>query len=123
MIKDFFLFFILGVSLLVLQSTWLYGESINPFRIDLLFILIIFLGTLNRLSLGLVLGVLLGTDGGYPVLGWNGKGHDSISAGRLDSPSGLDSNHNSIHLFYGFLSSASTDPVWFCVLFSSNPFQ
>ncbi len=72
MIKDFFLFFILGLSLLVLQSTWLYGESINPFRIDLLFILIIFLGTLNRLSLGLVLGALLGMM--VDILSWGGIG-------------------------------------------------
>ena len=72
MVKDFFFFFILGVSLLVLQSTWLYGESINPFRIDLLFILIIFLGTLNRLSLGLILGVLLGMM--VDILSWGGIG-------------------------------------------------
>lgn len=72
MIKDFFFFFILGISLLVLQSTWLYGESINPFRIDLIFILIIFLGTLNRLSLGLVLGALLGMM--VDILSWGGIG-------------------------------------------------
>jgi hypothetical protein len=60
MVKNFFFFLGLGLVLLVLQSTWLYGESINPFRIDLLFILIIFLGTLNRLILGLILGALLG---------------------------------------------------------------
>ena len=72
MVKDFFLFIVLGVSLLVLQSTWLYGEWINPFRIDLLFILIIFLGTLNRLSLGLILGVLLGMM--VDILSWGGIG-------------------------------------------------
>jgi hypothetical protein len=60
MIKDFFLFFILGLFCLVLQSTWLSGEIIHPFRLDLLFILIIFLGSLNRLGLGLILSVLLG---------------------------------------------------------------
>ena len=76
MIKDFFFFFILGVGLLVLQSTWLYGESINPFRIDLLFILIIFLGTQNRLSLGLLLGVLLGTM--VDILSWGGMGKAMI---------------------------------------------
>jgi len=76
MVKDFFFFFILGVSLLVLQSTWLYGEWINPFRIDLLFILIIFLGTLNRLSLGLILGVLLGLM--VDILSWGGMGKAMI---------------------------------------------
>jgi len=60
MIKDFFLFFILGLIFLVLQSTWLAGEAINPFRPDLIFILIIFVGTLNQLGLGLILSVLLG---------------------------------------------------------------
>lgn len=62
MIRDFFLFFLLGLFCLVLQSTWLSGEIINPFRLDLLFIVIIFLGTQNRLGLGLglVLSVLLG---------------------------------------------------------------
>lgn len=60
MIRDFFLFYILGLFCLVLQSTWLSGEIINPFRLDLLFILIIFLGSLNRLGLGLTLSVLLG---------------------------------------------------------------
>jgi rod shape-determining protein MreD len=72
MIKNFFFFFILGIGSLVLQSTWLYGESINPFRIDLLFVLIIFLGTLNRLSLGLFLGVLLGMM--VDLLSWGGIG-------------------------------------------------
>jgi len=68
MVKEFFLFFILGLIFLVLQSTWLYGEAINPFRIDLLFILLIFWGTLNRLGLGLILGVLLGMM--VDVLSW-----------------------------------------------------
>lgn len=60
MIKDFFVFLILGLFCLVLQSTWLSGEAINPFRLDLLFIVIIFLGSLNRLSLGLIVSFLLG---------------------------------------------------------------
>ena len=72
MIKDFFLFFFLGLGLLVLQSTWLYGESINPFRIDLLFILIIFLGTLDHMWLGLILAVLLGMM--VDILSWGGLG-------------------------------------------------
>jgi rod shape-determining protein MreD len=76
MVKKFFLFFALGLSLLVLQSTWLYGEIINPFRIDLLFILIIFLGTLDRLSLALILGVLLGMM--VDILSWGGMGKAMI---------------------------------------------
>jgi rod shape-determining protein MreD len=68
MVKEFLLFFILGLIFLVLQSTWLYGDAINPFRIDLLFILLIFWGTLNRLGLGLILGVLLGIM--VDVLSW-----------------------------------------------------
>ncbi len=76
MAKDFFFFFILGLGLLVLQSTWLYGEFINPFRIDLLFILIIFLGTLNRLTLSLILGVLLGLM--VDILSWGGMGKAMI---------------------------------------------
>jgi rod shape-determining protein MreD len=76
MIKDFFLFLGLGVGLLVLQSTWLYGESINPFRIDLLFILIIFFGTLNRLILGLILSALLGMM--VDILSWGGLGKAMI---------------------------------------------
>jgi rod shape-determining protein MreD len=76
MVKKFLLFFILGLILLVLQSTWLYGEMISPFRIDLLFILIIFLGTLERLSLGLLLGVLLGMM--VDILSWGGMGKAMI---------------------------------------------
>jgi rod shape-determining protein MreD len=76
MVKEFFLFFALGLSLLVVQSTWLYGEVINPFRIDLLFILIIFLGTLNRLSLALILGALLGMM--VDILSWGGMGKAMI---------------------------------------------
>lgn len=76
MIKEFFLFFIIGLILLVLQSTWLYGEIINPFRFDLVFILIIFLGTLDRLSLGLILGVLLGLT--MDILSWGTMGKAMI---------------------------------------------
>jgi rod shape-determining protein MreD len=72
MIKEFLLYFFLGLGLLVLQATWLYGEPINPFRIDLLFILIIFFGTLNRLTLGLILGFLLGIL--VDILSWGGMG-------------------------------------------------
>jgi rod shape-determining protein MreD len=59
-IRDFFLFLSLGLFCLILQSTWFFGEMMDPFRLDLLFILIIFLGTLNRWSQGLILSALLG---------------------------------------------------------------
>lgn len=72
MIKDFFLFLALGLFFLVLQATWFSGEAIHPFRPDLLFILIIFLGTLNRLALGLILSVLLGMIA--DILSWGGLG-------------------------------------------------
>jgi rod shape-determining protein MreD len=49
---------------------------ISPFRIDLLFILIIFLGTLERLRLGLLLGVLLGLM--VDILSWGGMGKAMI---------------------------------------------
>ncbi len=72
MVKDFFLFLALGLIALVLQSTWLYGEWVNPFRLDIIFILIIFLGTMNRLGLGLTVSVLLGMM--VDVLSWGGLG-------------------------------------------------
>ena len=72
MIKDFFLFLALGLISLVLQSTWLSGEWVNPLRPDIIFILIIFLGTLNRLGLGLVVSALLGMM--VDVLSWGGLG-------------------------------------------------
>jgi len=65
-------FFPLGLLILVLQSTWFYGEVLHPFRFDLVFILIVFLGTLERLWSVLIVGFLLGfiTD----VLSWGGMG-------------------------------------------------
>jgi rod shape-determining protein MreD len=72
MVKDFFLFLALGLVSLVLQSTWLSGPWVNPFRPDLIFILIIFLGTLNRLGLGLAVSGLLGML--VDVLSWGGLG-------------------------------------------------
>ena len=72
MIKDFFLFLALGLVSLVLQSTWLNGEWVNPFRVDIIFILIIYLGTLNRLGLGLAVSVFLGMM--VDVLSWGGLG-------------------------------------------------
>jgi len=60
MIKDFFIYLGLGLVLLVLQATWLYGEWINPFRLDLVFILIVFIATQDQLGMGLILSALLG---------------------------------------------------------------
>jgi rod shape-determining protein MreD len=60
MIKDFFIYLGLGLVLLVLQATWLYGEWINPFRLDLVFILIVFVATQDQLGMGLILSALLG---------------------------------------------------------------
>lgn len=60
MIRDFSFYLILGLFCLVLQSTWLSGDMIHPFRLDILFIMIIFLGFGNRFGQGLVLSFLLG---------------------------------------------------------------
>jgi rod shape-determining protein MreD len=60
MIKDFVLFLILGLLCLVLQSTWLSVDLIHPFRLDILFVLIIFLGSLKRFVPGLILSFLFG---------------------------------------------------------------
>ena len=60
MIRDFFIFLVIGILLLILQTTWLYGDWINPFRLDLVFIFIVFLATQNRPALGLILSALLG---------------------------------------------------------------
>ena len=54
-IKEFFIWLGIGLVFLVLQATWFYGEEINPFRLDLVFILIIFLGTLNQFGLGILI--------------------------------------------------------------------
>jgi rod shape-determining protein MreD len=72
MVKDFFIILALGLISLVLQSTWLSGVLVNPFRPDLIFILVIYWGTLNRLSLGLALCVLMGMM--VDVLSWGGLG-------------------------------------------------
>jgi rod shape-determining protein MreD len=60
MVKEALLFCLLGLVLLVLQSTWLAVEVDNPFRPDLLFVLLIFLATRNRLAMGLILSILYG---------------------------------------------------------------
>jgi rod shape-determining protein MreD len=59
-IRDFFIFLAIGILLLVLQSTWLCGDWINPFRLDLVFIFVVFLATRNRPGPGLILSALLG---------------------------------------------------------------
>jgi rod shape-determining protein MreD len=61
MVKDTLKFCLIGLLFLVLQSTWLAVEVDNPWRPDLLFILLIFSGTQNRLRWGLILSVILGS--------------------------------------------------------------
>ena len=60
MVKDILLFCLIGLLFLGLQSTWLAVGADNPLRPDLLFILLIFLGTQNRLRRGLILSIVLG---------------------------------------------------------------
>jgi rod shape-determining protein MreD len=48
------------MACLVLQATWFYGEEINPFRLDLVFILVTLLGTLNQFGLGILISAFLG---------------------------------------------------------------
>ena len=60
MIKDFFIWLGIGMALLVLQATWFYGEEINPFRLDLVFILVTLLGTLSQFGLGILISAFLG---------------------------------------------------------------
>ena len=59
-IKDFFIWLGIGMALLVLQATWFYGEEINPFRLDLVFILVTLLGTLSQFGLGILISAFLG---------------------------------------------------------------
>lgn len=65
-------FFLLGLLALVLQSTWFFGEVIHPFRLDLIFILIVFLGTQDKVWPVLLVGFLLGLIN--DVLSWGGMG-------------------------------------------------
>ncbi|MEW6185398.1 MAG: rod shape-determining protein MreD [Thermodesulfobacteriota bacterium] len=76
MAKKYILLFLLGLVLLVLQSTWLYGETIHPFRFDLVFILIFCLGTQERVFPGLILGFFLGLM--MDILSWGGMGKAMI---------------------------------------------
>jgi cell shape-determining protein MreD len=59
-IKDFFIWLGIGIAFLVLQSTWFYGEEINPFRLDLVFILVTLLGTLGQFIPGILISAFLG---------------------------------------------------------------
>ncbi len=59
-IKEFFIWLGIGMAFLVLQATWFYGEEINPFRLDLVFILVTLLGTLNQFGLGILISAFLG---------------------------------------------------------------
>lgn len=67
--KDFLIWAGIGLLFLVLQSTWFYGEEINPFRLDLVFVVIIILGGLNRLGMGVVISALLGMI--VDILSWD----------------------------------------------------
>ena len=69
MLKDFFIWLGIGLLFLVLQSTWFYAEEINPFRLDLVFVVIIILGGLNRLIMGVALSALLGMI--VDILSWD----------------------------------------------------
>jgi rod shape-determining protein MreD len=69
MVKDFLIWMGIGLLFLVLQSTWFYGEEINPFRLDLVFVVIILLGGLNRLWLGITISALLGMI--IDILSWD----------------------------------------------------
>ena len=60
MIKEFLIWLGIGLVFLVLQATWFYGEEINPFRLDLVFILVTLLGTLNQFGRGILISALLG---------------------------------------------------------------
>jgi cell shape-determining protein MreD len=68
-IKDFFIWLGIGMVFLVLQATWFYGEEINPFRLDLVFILVTLLGTLSQFGLGILVSALLGML--VDVLSWD----------------------------------------------------
>lgn len=69
MVKDFFLWLGIGLLCLVLQSTWFYGEEINPFRLDLVFIVVIILAGLGRMRIGIPLSALLGMV--VDILSWD----------------------------------------------------
>jgi rod shape-determining protein MreD len=68
-IKEFFIWLGIGLFFLVLQATWFYGEEINPFRLDLVFILITLLGTLNQFGPGILISAFLGLL--VDVLSWD----------------------------------------------------
>jgi len=59
-IKEFLIWLGIGLVFLVLQATWFYGEEINPFRLDLVFILVTLLGTLNQFGPGILISAFLG---------------------------------------------------------------
>jgi rod shape-determining protein MreD len=59
-IKEFLIWLGIGLVFLVLQATWFCGEEINPFRLDLVFILVTLLGTLNQFGPGILISAFLG---------------------------------------------------------------
>lgn len=69
MVKNTLIGLAVGLLFLVLQSTWLYGNEINPFRLDLVFIVIILLAGFNRLGTGIVLSAFLGMM--VDILSWD----------------------------------------------------
>ena len=72
MIKEFFLFLLFGLIFLALQSTWFAPDFLDPLRLDMVFVLVIFLGTLTRIGRGLSLSILLGLF--VDVLSWGMPG-------------------------------------------------
>jgi rod shape-determining protein MreD len=68
-LKDFFIWLGIGLLFLILQSTWFYGEEINPFRLDLVFVVVIILGGHAPLGIGLVISALLGMI--VDILSWD----------------------------------------------------
>jgi cell shape-determining protein MreD len=68
-VKDFLIWLGIGLLFLVVQSTWFYGEEINPFRLDLVFVVVILLGGLNRLGMGVAISAFLGMI--VDILSWD----------------------------------------------------
>ena len=96
MIKEFFIWLGIGVAFLVLQATWFYGEEINPFRLDLVFILVTLLGTLGQFGLGILVSAFLGML--VDILSWDMLGLTliALSFDFFIVPPGLDPDPSAI---------------------------